>query len=377
MKKALSALFAAAFLLAGALPALAADTTRPTVGTPGPEQATAGAASTVSAAVSDTESGIASCNLYVDNEDVGSMIVAGGTASISYAFMQAGIHTMFVFCRDNENNFNSGANASVTVSPASSGSGDVSPPSVGPTSPSVAFVAVPVTISAAVSDTGTGIGHCQLIVNGFGAGTMTVSAGTASRSHTFDATGTHSVFAQCSDLAGNNGTGSATAMTVSSTPPPAPNLQPALIKLACPAGSGADHHCRAVYYRGADGKRHAFPNANIYFTWYPDFSTVKTISAGEMATYPLAKNVTYRPGSRLVKFSTLNNVYAVARGGTLRWVKTEAAAATLYSATWNKGVHDLSDAFYPDYKFGADINIAADFSPSAEMSGTATIDQNF
>ncbi|HTM69246.1 MAG TPA: hypothetical protein VL426_08235, partial [Candidatus Binatia bacterium] len=44
-----------------------------------------------------------------------------------------------------------------------------------------------------------------------------------------------------------------------------------LIKIACPAGSSASHPCRAVYYFGADAKRHAFPNDRAYFTWYADF----------------------------------------------------------------------------------------------------------
>ena len=33
-----------------------------------------------------------------------------------------------------------------------------------------------------------------------------------------------------------------------------------------------------VYIVGNDGKRHVFPNEPTYFTWYPDFSTVKVVS---------------------------------------------------------------------------------------------------
>lgn len=363
--------------LGSALPALAADTTRPTVGLPSPTQATAGAAVTISATVTDTESGIASCNLYVDNDDVGSMSVSGTTASISYAFAQAGIHTMFVFCRDNANNFNSGANASVTVSTAT-GSGDSTPPSVGLASPPQATVDTAVTISASVSDTGTGVVACQLIVNGFSAGTMTISGGTASRAHTFDNTGTYTVLVQCSDVAGNTGNGLAVTVNVavaSQVPPPA--LQSELVKLACPAGAAADHYCKAVYFRDTDGKRHAFPNSKVYFSWYEDFSAVKEISANEMSSYPLGEQVTYRPGTKLVKFTTLNSVYAVSRGGVLRWVKTEALATSLYGAEWSKNVDDIPDTFYTAYTFGADINLASDFVVATERASAITIDQNF
>jgi len=375
MKRILSIL-SAALLLSIAMPALAEDTHRPNVGLPGPGDAIAGVPVTISAAVSDTESGIASCNLYVDNDDAGAMTVAGDTASVSYTFVQAGIHTIFVFCRDNENNFNSGPNASVTVTTNSS-SGDGTPPSVGPISPNTAVAAIPVSLSADVSDTGTGISNCQLLVNGFSKGAMTVSGGKASMTYTFDAIGTSTVAAQCSDVAGNTGTGPIVSVSVTATPPPPPNIKPELVKLACPDGAAADHPCKAVYYSALDGKRHAFPNSKVYFTWYADFSTVKEISADAMAALPLGKQVTYRPGVKLVKFTSLNNVYAVARGGTLRWVKTEAVAVALYGADWNKKIDDISDAFYLDYVFGADINAASEYSPSGETAGATTIDQNF
>ena len=375
MKRILTTL-GAALLLSLAMPALAADTTRPTIGLPGPGQATANVPVTISVSVLDTESGIASCNLYVDNDDVGAMTVNGSAASVSYAFAQAGIHTIFVFCRDHENNFNSGPNASVTVT-SPSGSGDGTPPSVGPASPNVATAAIPVSISASVSDTGTGISNCQLLVDGFTKGAMTVNGGTASRSHTFDEAGSHNVSVQCSDGAGNTSTGQTVVVSVTDTPPPPPNVQTALVKLACPAGAAADHPCKAVYYRGLDGKRHAFPNSKVYFTWYQDFSSVTEISADEMSALPLGRQVTYRPGIRLVKFATLNNVYAVARGGKLRWIKTEAAAKELYGDDWNKKIDDISDAFYLDYTFGADVNVAGDFSPSGETAAATTIDQNF
>src|SRR5688572_27207980 len=296
MKRVFASSFAAALFLGSVLPALAADTTRPTVGVPSPNSATAGVPSAISATVTDTESGIASCNLYVDNDDAGAMTVSGDTASISYAYAQAGIHTIFVFCRDHENNFNSGANASVTVSSASSGSGDATPPAVGAIAPSVAAAEIPVAFSASVSDAGTGVLSCQLVVDGFTKGAMTIALGTASLSYTFDAVGTHTVSAQCSDFSGNTASGPVTVVSVAPTPPPAPGVQPGLVKLACPPEAGPDHVCKAVYYRGLDGKRHAFPNAKVYFTWYQDFSGVEEIPADAMAALPLGKQVTYRPG---------------------------------------------------------------------------------
>lgn len=367
-----------AFLCLGtALPAFAADTTRPIVGAASPAEASVGVPVIVSATVTDDASGIASCRLYMDNEDVAGMTLSGTTASVSYVYVQAGIHTIFVFCRDAANNFQSGPNTSVTVT-AAGGSGDHSAPSIGPLSATSAFAGVSTLLSANVTDAGTGVSGCLLFVNNFSKGNMALASGSASLSYVFQDPGTYSVYVQCFDGAGNSGANTPASFVVTapfpSTPTPAPLATAGLVKLACQPGDGVTSPCRAVYYRGADGKRRAFPNANTYFTWYTDFSTVQEISASAMAALPLAKQVTYRPGVKLVKFATENKVYAVARGGVLRWIKSEAVATALYGSDWNKKIDDISDAFYLDYAFGNEINAAQEFSPSAEMAAALTIE---
>src|SRR5512142_1361624 len=114
----------------------------------------------------------------------------------------------------------------------------------------------------------------------------------------------------------------------------------------------------AVYYVGTDGKRYAFPNAQAYFTWYADFGAVKIVSASEMASYQLGGNVTYRPGTRLVKITSDPHVYAVEPGGLLRWVQTEAVANGLYGPDWNKRIDDISDAFFLNYSIGEPLAAA-------------------
>ncbi|MFA5854198.1 MAG: Ig-like domain-containing protein [Patescibacteria group bacterium] len=367
-----------AFLFLGsALPALAADTTRPTVGLASPSVAVVGVPVVVSATVTDEESGIASCRLYMDNEDVAGMTLSGTTASVSFVYVQAGIHTIFVFCRDAAGNFQSGLNTSVTVT-AASGSGDNNAPSVGSIATTSAFAGVSTLLSASVTDEGTGVSGCLLFVNNFSKGNMVLASGSVSLAYVFQDPGTYSVYIQCFDGAGNSGTNAPVSFTVTapfpSVPVPLPLAVPALVKLPCQAGDVASSPCRAVYYRGSDGKRRAFPNASTYFTWYTDFSTVQEISASAMAALPLAKQVTYRPGVKLVKFATENKVYAVARGGVLRWIKSEAVAVALYGSDWNKKIDDISDAFYLDYAFGNDINMTQDFSPSAEMAAAPKIE---
>lgn len=126
----------------------------------------------------------------------------------------------------------------------------------------------------------------------------------------------------------------------------------------------------AVYYYGANGKRYVFPNEKTYKTWYLDFSGVKTISDAELAAIQIGGNVTYKPGVMMVKITTDPKVYAVAAGGTLRWVKTEAIAQALYGVNWSGKVEDIPDAFFTNYNLGEPIELAVVFSP-AEISSAA------
>ena len=117
----------------------------------------------------------------------------------------------------------------------------------------------------------------------------------------------------------------------------------------------------AVYYFGGDGKRYVFPTERTYFTWYADFSKVKTISVGDLAALPLGGNVTYRPGVKMLKIQSDPTVYAISKSGILRAIGSESVAAALYGSTWNKQIDDLPDAFFVNYKVGSPIASAADY----------------
>lgn len=124
-------------------------------------------------------------------------------------------------------------------------------------------------------------------------------------------------------------------------------------------GSGS-----AVYYYTKAGTRLSFPNEKTYFTWYTDFSNVATITDAELAEIKLAGNVTYRPGSRMIKVQSDPRTYVVDDGGTLRWVQTEQIATSLYGSDWAKKIDDLSDAFFGDYQTGVSVSSASGFNPT-------------
>lgn len=105
----------------------------------------------------------------------------------------------------------------------------------------------------------------------------------------------------------------------------------------------------AVYYLGTDGRRHAFPDPGVYFTWYADFSQVQILNSGDLASIPLGANVTYHPGTKMVKFDTDPKTYVVTGNRVLRWVANEGVAAQLYGPYWNTRIDDIQDTFYTNY----------------------------
>jgi len=122
----------------------------------------------------------------------------------------------------------------------------------------------------------------------------------------------------------------------------------------------------SVYYLGSDGKRYVFPNADTYFSWYEDFSGVKTIPQSELESYPLGKNITIRPGTYLVKIQTDPKVYAVEPGGDLLHVADEEAAKALYGENWADRVVDVADAFFTNYNVTGE-QVTSDSYPAGSL----------
>jgi hypothetical protein len=81
-----------------------------------------------------------------------------------------------------------------------------------------------------------------------------------------------------------------------------------------------------------------------------------------MANLALGENVRYKPDTRMIKFSGSPKVFAIGTHGLLRWVTTEAVAATLFGSDWNQQIDDLSDAFYINYNMGADIASPSEYT---------------
>ncbi len=103
--------------------------------------------------------------------------------------------------------------------------------------------------------------------------------------------------------------------------------------------------------------RHAFPLSRVYTSWFgSNFSTVTTVTAEQLASYTLSKNVLYKPGS-LIKIQTDPKVYLVVNeAGALEWIPSEEEFKKRGLSF--KDVRDVPDTLFSDYYFAT----ASDFA---------------
>ncbi len=186
--------------------------------------------------------------------------------------------------------------------------------------------------------------------------------------------GTYQLYARCADTDGNIVQGRTTSVVVSDA---SSYIEPgALIKLGCEGDVYPNDPCTSVYYYGVDGKRHAFPTESVFSSWFSDFDDLVIISDTAMSDIPLGKNVTFRPGERMVKFST-NSVYAVSFAGVLRPIANAEIAEALFGEDWVSLIEIVDDVFYGNYRMGATIESSSSFSWSSAKSSTTRIDHTF
>ncbi len=107
-----------------------------------------------------------------------------------------------------------------------------------------------------------------------------------------------------------------------------------------------------VYYCGRDGKRYFFPSDRVFFSWYDSFSHITTVSDVQLSQISLGGNVTFKPGSRLVKIQSDPKVYAVDAQGALRWVTSAYVAQTLFGNDWESLLEDVDVAYFINYTVG-------------------------
>jgi len=138
-------------------------------------------------------------------------------------------------------------------------------------------------------------------------------------------------------------------------------------------GNTSTTYDNIVYYIGTDGKRHVFPDASVFKTWYSSFRDVRVYPVSTVSQIPLGENVRYKPGVKMIKFTTSNKVYAVAHGGKLRWILNERVAWYMYGTGWQKLIQTVPDSLFVNYQLGDDISHSNQFSFANEAASSQTI----
>ncbi len=143
----------------------------------------------------------------------------------------------------------------------------------------------------------------------------------------------------------------------------------------------------AVYYYGRDGKKYAFPNEKIYFTWYDSFAPVKVVPDTVAAAVPRAnRSVHPRPGARLLQFVDIARdrrsyviksvkVYVLEPNGALRSIASPEVAQALYGPDWEQLIVPSLPGMN-GYRYGEEIQSALDFNPAGVQSLVNTIDDD-
>jgi len=102
--------------------------------------------------------------------------------------------------------------------------------------------------------------------------------------------------------------------------------------------------------------RLVFPDDVTVQTWgNPDITQVDVSALSQWA---LAGVIPIRQGSKLVKFGTDPQVYAIGPNATLHWIESEALANALYGQDWNHRVATLFTSYFPNYTVGEPITSA-------------------
>ena len=310
--------------------------------------------------------------------DNGSWQGIGNVSSYTYNTLSAGWHTFYLRAHDSVNG--------VSVSTGLTFEIDTKGPNVSAVSPLAAKTQTPVTFTVVAGSGDVMATYCTLNIDGY-TYDMTAQFSSDARarnftlSHTFDRVGSFGVGAKCMDADRNYTTGPTTTVKVSgSTTPSTPAVNVArgtVVKTQCGSYAPAGDACHAVYYYGLEGSKHLFPTESVFKSWYGSFNVVVTVSKSTMAAMRTGDDVTYRPGTALVKFASSKTVYAVDVNQTLRPIMNEAAAKAIYGSRWNSYVVTIPASQRNDYTIGSRIYSSADYSKNQAHHAVQTIDANW
>ena len=127
----------------------------------------------------------------------------------------------------------------------------------------------------------------------------------------------------------------------------------------------------AVYYIGADNRRHLYVNSVTFWTWYTGSwsniksgdttKTIKIISQSDFDNLMSGSNVTARPGA-LIRFDNSTKMFTVTTGVKLALVPDTATALQIFGTNWSSKVIIIQGGFENDYTKDGILNCNDDIN---------------
>lgn len=115
-----------------------------------------------------------------------------------------------------------------------------------------------------------------------------------------------------------------------------------------------------IYYFGHDLKRHAFPDEDVFKSWFPTSTHILSVATYQLSAIPLGENVTLRPGT-LVRIIGEILLYVIDVGRKLRVIIPQPLADVLYGPLWELAVIPLNPAALGGYLPG--YPLASEYDP--------------
>ncbi len=124
-----------------------------------------------------------------------------------------------------------------------------------------------------------------------------------------------------------------------------------------------------VYYV-EDGSRHPFLDSQTFFTYADDFDDVIEVEDGYLSNYIIGTPMLPKAGTVLVKVQSVNSVYVLEAGNTLRWITSEDLAEELFGDDWADYVIDVPVTAWAHFNHGDDVESASEVSVDIDSMQT-------
>jgi len=109
----------------------------------------------------------------------------------------------------------------------------------------------------------------------------------------------------------------------------------------------------AIYYLDQNQIRHLFANQNVFWSWYDGAwadQNIEIVSQEKFDIYTAGKNITVRPGTKLIKFQNSGRIYAISPSNVLHHI--EAGVLEKLYPDYASRLTIMQNSFEADYQVG-------------------------